>query len=373
MTSPTRRQLTLATLDRQHLLRRSAARWPELLRSLLAVQGQEPASPYLALWARGDHVDPGELDAAFDDGTLVKCSAMRLTLHVMHHDDHAALRGAMAPTLWAGAVNDKRYTSTGLTPADAEAFGDRLAGAASEPIGKAEIDAVLTSFVGNEPPPGLWRALRYVAPLRHAPDPSSPWRFARTPRFVAAPTSFAHDAGVDALVEGYLRALGPARRADIAQFTLLRQPVILAALDRLGERIVRLDGPDGELVDLAGATVPADDVVVPPRLLPMWDNVMLAYADRSRIIPDEYRPIVIRRNGDTLPAVLVDGRVIGVWRPVGERIEVSTFEQLPAVAWSGIEAEAESLRAFVGDRDPALYGRYARWWSELPTAETRRL
>src|SRR5690606_40916501 len=81
------------------------------------------------------------------------------------------------------------------------------------------------------------------------------------------------------------------------------QPTLRAA--RLGD--ARFTG--------AGLTAQAADVVVPrlrpapPRLLPMWDSVLLAYADRSRVLPEEYRPLVIRRNGDTLPTVLVDGHV----------------------------------------------------------------
>ncbi|MHC8562357.1 DNA glycosylase AlkZ-like family protein [Streptomyces albidoflavus] len=49
----------------------------------------------------------------------------------------------------------------------------------------------------------------------------------------------------------------------------------------------------------------------------MWDSILLAYADRARVIPPAYRPLVIRRNGDVLPTLLVDGEVAGVWRPAG--------------------------------------------------------
>ena len=58
---------------------------------------------------------------------------------------------------------------------------------------------------------------------------------------------------------------------------------------------------------------------LPPRLLGMWDSVLLAYEDRSRVIPDAHRQHVIRRNGDVLPTVLVDGLVRGVWRSVAGR------------------------------------------------------
>lgn len=43
----------------------------------------------------------------------------------------------------------------------------------------------------------------------------------------------------------------------------------------------------------------------PARLLPMWDDILLAYTDRSRVLPPEYRRLVARANGDVLPTLLV--------------------------------------------------------------------
>jgi hypothetical protein len=47
--------------------------------------------------------------------------------------------------------------------------------------------------------------------------------------------------------------------------------------------------------------------------LPKWDNVLLAFADRTRVHPEAYRRVVIRSNGDVAQTFLVDGLVTGVW------------------------------------------------------------
>ena len=86
----------------------------------------------------------------------------------------------------------------------------------------------------------------------------------------------------------------------------------------------------------------------------MWDNVLLAYADRSRVMPDEYRPLVIRRNGDVLPTVLVNGYVAGVWRSVDGAIEVTAFHPLPATTWRSLATEARRLASL--RRLPATRG-----------------
>ena len=136
---------------------------------------------------------------------------------------------------------------------------------------------------------------------------------------------------------------------------------------------MRLDGEDGvELLDLAALDVPDADLPAPPRLLPMWDSTLLAYDDRGRVLPEAHRAAVIRRNGDVLPAVLVDGHVRGVWRPVEDGIEVTPLEPIDDAAWAGLDTEAASLRELLADRDPAAYSRYGNWWSKLP-ADGRRV
>jgi hypothetical protein len=136
-----------------------------------------------------------------------------------------------------------------------------------------------------------------------------------------------------------------------------------------------LSGPDGgELLDLPNAVLPDPDIPAPPRLLGMWDSVLLAHADRSRILPPAYRPHVIRQNGDVLPTLLVDGEVAGVWRTVEGGIEAGAFHPLPMKVWRELAAEAAALAAFLADREPAVYRRYGHWWAKgLPIDERRVL
>jgi hypothetical protein len=105
----------------------------------------------------------------------------------------------------------------------------------------------------------------------------------------------------------------------------------------------------------------------------MWDSILFAYFDRSRVIPPDYRRLVIRNNGDALPTLLVDGYVAGVWRPVEGGIEATAFHRLPEDAWTGLAAEATALTAFLAGRDPAVYRRYRHWWDKLPSTEVRVL
>src|SRR6188474_2755738 len=70
----TPRQLNRATLARQLLLRREPLGVVDAVRRIVAVQAQEAASPYIALWNRVAGFDPADLDAAFADHAVVKAT-----------------------------------------------------------------------------------------------------------------------------------------------------------------------------------------------------------------------------------------------------------------------------------------------------------
>ena len=281
----------------------------------------------------------------------------------------------MLSSLRASRLFDRRYTTSGLTIADADAVLPHLVDFASRPRSKVEIEGLLAARLGDHNPRAWW-ALKAFAPLHHAPTGGS-WSFGVKASFVAAPAEAGRvspDESVQQLVLRYLEGFGPASVKDFAQFTILRRPVARQALEALADKVVALEGPDGaRLFDVPGALLLAEDTPAPPRLLPMWDSILLAYADRSRVIPPDYRRLVIRQNGDVLPTLLVDGYVAGVWRPAEGGIEATAFHRLPAESWRGLEAEAAALVTFLADRDPKVYRRYAHWWSTLPGAEVRLL
>ncbi len=88
------------------------------------------------------------------------------------------------------------------------------------------------------------------------------------------------------------------------------------------------------------------------------------------MIPDQHRPHVIRRNGDVLPTVLVDGQVAGVWRTSPDGIEIGALEPMDADTWEAIENEARLLLSAVADRDSDIVGQTNSWWPKLPITST---
>ncbi|MFB7188290.1 winged helix DNA-binding domain-containing protein [Streptomyces sp. NPDC056230] len=374
----TARELNRATLSRQLLLEREPLSVPDGVRRVVALQAQHPASPYLALWNRLTDFASAELDAGFTGRSVVKATLMRITLHAVHAEDYPVFRAAMQPTLYASRLGF-RFAATGLTPADADELVPELLAFTRSPRTSAQMQAWVEERTGAEKKDGAWWGLKAYAPLHHAPT-DAPWSFGPRPSFVAAGTGPAatgravEPQALRTLILRYLAGFGPASVADVAQFAMVRRAPVREALGALDGAVEQLRGPDGvTLFDLPGASRPPADTPAPPRLMAMWDSILLAYADRSRVIPPAYRPLVIRRNGDVLPTLLVDGHVAGVWRPVDGGIEATAFHPLSATTWDGLAAEARSLSALLGDREAAVYSRYHHWWAKLPDAEVRLL
>jgi Winged helix DNA-binding domain len=92
----------------------------------------------------------------------------------------------------------------------------------------------------------------------------------------------------EGMVERHLAAFGPASVNDIQAWsglTRLREPV-----ERLGAALRPFRDEHGrQLYDLPDAPRPDPDAPAPPRLLPAFDNLLLAHADRTRVMTDEHR------------------------------------------------------------------------------------
>ena len=213
--SLTDQQLNRATLNRQMHLHREPLDVVDAVRRIVALQAQEAASPYLALWSRLADFDPAGLDAAFADRTVVKATLMRITLHAVHAEHWPEFHNAMVPTLRASRLLDGRFRSSGLSIADVDALLPGLAKFVARSRTGAEVEDMLEDRLG-ERRKYMWWALRTFAPLHHAPT-GGPWSFERPSSFVAARNTLdpeSHGQSVQSLVLRYRRSARPRRRTS---------------------------------------------------------------------------------------------------------------------------------------------------------------
>ncbi|MHB1929132.1 MAG: DNA glycosylase AlkZ-like family protein, partial [Acidimicrobiales bacterium] len=110
-----------------------------------------------------------------------------------------------------------------------------------------------------------------------------------------------------------------------------------------------------ELFDLPDASRPDPATPATVRFLPEFDNVLLSYADRTRIISDDDRKRIHTANGLVPGTVLVDGFVHGKWKidrgNGAAKLVVEPFRKLSKKDASAIVEEGLRLLSFAGGEE----------------------
>lgn len=348
----TRAQLNRATLARQLLLVREPVSAVEVVQRLAGMQAQEPKHPFIGLWTRVEGFARDELLAALRERAVVRATLMRSTLHLMSAADYAAVRMALQPSRTValrvlGARSEGLDLDAVLPAARTLLHGTPLTFDAI----RAGLQAQFPEVNGR----ALGYAVRTMVALVMVPGEDEGWGFRRVSEFTLADEwldeLLAEGAGAaEALATRYLGAFGPASAKDLERWSAVAG--CKAVLDGMRDRLeVFADERGRELFDLPDAPRPDADVPAPARLLPEFDNLVLAHDDRSRVIADEHRPLVTTKNLRVKATFLVDGAVAGTWTVAVKRnvatLALAPFAKLPKAAVDELKAEAEGLLAFV--------------------------
>ena len=337
----TLRELNRATLARQLLLQRKRLSPTAVIERLVGVQAQWPSAPYVGIWTRTTSFRREALERELARGAVVKATVMRQTLHLVTRRDYALLRAALSETNFPSELPDAKR----LAPA-VRALAASGPVTTPEALAHLEREHGLTGMEARR----AWRGARVRAHVLHHHE-TALWRASPAGRFVAVDEPEAHvplDARSE-ILRRYLEAFGPASRRDIVAWSMMHVPEIARSLEQL-EPLRRFRDEHGrELLDVARAPLPSADVPAPVRFLPKWDNVLLAFADRTRVLPEEYRKRVIGMNGDVAQTFLVDGLVAGMWRVEHGRIVLEPFAPLSRPVRRELAEEAERLETFLAD------------------------
>jgi Winged helix DNA-binding domain len=323
----TPRELNRATLARQFLLERSRLSVPRAVERLCAVQAQSAPEAYVGLWSRLAGFRRATLTRALEQRRVTRATLFRMTLHYVSATNHPAF----------AALNHRRWHEELLRKGIAvDVLAARIERLAEDgPFTFAEANDVTPELAAR---PFL---VRCVTPLVHVP-PAGTWGHTRV-RVTTAKLPAVQPAEAAALlVRRYLGAFGPASRQDLLAFAGLRVADIEPGLEGLR----RFEDEEGrELLDLPRAPRPAPDTPAPVRLLPKWDALLLSHADRTRVLPEEYRSTVIT-GGWVHATFLVDGVVAGRWRLERGKVKTEPFAPLPRTVRRELEDEARRLETF---------------------------
>ena len=351
------RDLNRATLARQMLLARQRTDVVTAIERLAALQAQWSPSPYVALWSRLAQFERDDLWVAIDrKHTVVRARLMRGTLHLVSARDFYAYAVA-TQDLQRGAWN-RLQIGRGVDP---QAVARAAIAFARVPRAKDDVLAHVAERVGRVSGEFSWLAWRFVsahADLLSAP-PGGHWAYGGTDHpYVAARHWIAKgsrpgdDAALEHLVRRCIAAFGPLTLADIVKFAGQVPPRIRPIVERLGPSLrVFSDDRGRALYDFPRAPRPEGDVPAPVRLLPRYDEVLIAYQHRERVIAAKHRPAIYSKNGIIEATLLVDGFVAGTWSLVRGKddavVRIAPFARLRPADRAAALAEGEGLAPFL--------------------------
>jgi hypothetical protein len=351
----TRRALNRATLDRQLLLRRHTMPVLKAVAELGGMQAQAPLAPYAGLWTRLEGFHPEDLSTLISERAVLRAHVMRNTVHLVTTQDYLdsgplftqlrerALRGSFGQRLPGADFTEVRAYAAAvlagrqLTRAQlGKLLAERWPGADENALGHA---ATHLLPVVQVPPRGIWGTTGKVT-VALVQD------WLRTPVTVLPLT--AQPEAMKRLVLRYLAAFGPATVNDMQTWSGLTR--LREITGRLAGQLRTLTGPGGEeLLDLPDAPRPDPDTPAPPRFLPEYDNLLLSYADRGRVIPHG-RPVPLPPgNGSAQGTLLIDGQWNATWKITRSVLHIQPFIPLSTAEADAITTEGARLLDFAAE------------------------
>jgi hypothetical protein len=370
--SPNERRARLAR--RHHLAPGNrAATATEVARDMVGLHGTDPATVFVAAWARMKNADVAGIESElYDKRSVVRVLVMRRTAFVFPPDLAAIALAACSRSV--GRVQRKQLEqwidNAGIAK-DAVAWLKKLEQSAFEAVSArgsataAQVSAdvpllqrrlVVAAGSRNEATVSLGPfILRLLAVdgrlMRGRPRGgwlSTQWSWSTTETWLGNRMRAwtIHEAQVE-LVRAWLKAFGPATVEDVRWWTGWTVGEIWRALTDIKPVEVDLGGTTG--IVLRGDLGPTRRPEPFASLLPGLDPTVMGWAGRDWYL-GEHRAALFDRTGNAGPTVWWDSGVVGGWaqRRDGE-IVIRLLEDVGKDAMAAIDREADRLRAWLGE------------------------
>jgi hypothetical protein len=346
------RALNRELLARQHLLDRGEVPAAAMLAHLVGMQAQAPLAPYVGLWTRISGFRPHELAALLTGRDAVRGLLMRGTVHLVLAEDARTLRPLVQRVVAGGYTG---HFGRRVGDADLEAvarYGRELL--EERPRTRRQLQDALTVRWPRADAEALSYAVGYLVPTaqvtpRGVWGSTGPATLTTLEGWLGRP--LAGGPSLEDVVRRYLRAFGPASVADVQAWSGLTK--LREVVARMGLPTVRAES--GEvLYDVEDGLFPDPDTPAPARFLPEYDNVLLAHADRTRVLPPGRRVPLPPGNGASRGTLLVDGFYRADWRLHAHGLEVTAHDRLTAAERAEIEEEGARLLEFLEAEQSAV-------------------
>ncbi|MDQ3751274.1 MAG: winged helix DNA-binding domain-containing protein [Actinomycetota bacterium] len=339
--------------------------------AVVGLHGTDPASVFLAVWARTSGVTPAAIERVlYDERALIRILGMRRTMFVVPIDlaavIHHSSTGAIAVTERRKLIGFIERVELAVDPAawlreTEEVAYDALVARGTATAAELAADEPRLGqhiVLGAEPyqvrQPICSRVLFMLAAdgriARHRPRGtwiSGLYSWAPIGAWMPGGMGLRDPAEARVeLVRSWLTSFGPGTLADLKWWTGWTLRDLRPALAQVDTVEVDLDGTPGlVLADDAESVAPAAPWAA---LLPGLDPTVMGWIGRDWYL-GAHAKVLFDKTGNSGPTVWWDGRIVGGWaqRKDGE-VAVRLLEDVPVEGVQAIDDRVERLREWLG-------------------------
>ena len=325
----TNREIARWRLRSQQLVTPHADSTAAVIRSLLAVQAENPSQAAWAIASRTQHPDARELEALLDRGSVVRTHVLRPTWHFVAAEDIGWLLELTAPRIRPVIV--RQLTDThGLVGASLDRATSVVLDALSEqPDQSREQLADCLRGHGVEPHGQMVMLLlalleldRLICSGRRLEGTHTYAAFADRVPF---PKRLDRDEALAELALRYFTGHGPATERDLAYWATLTLNDVRRGLTQVRDRLASFDH-DGRIFWHAPSDPPPAQRLAPAgHLLQILDEIYRGYQDSRMVLDSE--GLVPSGRETAIGMALVDAQMVArMKRTIGRRV---VFEITP--------------------------------------------
>jgi hypothetical protein len=310
---------------------------------LLAVQGQDPRGARLAVRARSERLNAGDVNRALDERALLITWLNRGTLHLVRGEDYPWLQMLTSPPLRTSCV--RRLRAEGIAPQEGERAVGTIECALGEegPLTRHQLRERLEAAGVPTHGQALLHLL-FLSAVRgvtvRGPMVGKEHAYVLVRDWLGEPKPIDRDAALAELARRYLVGHAPADDRDLAKWAGLPLRDARAGLGAIGSELVERD--DG-LVHLAKHPPAAE--VPSPRLLGAFDPVLLGWTSREQILGPHTH--LVTMNGIFRPFAMVGGRAAANWKLERGRVSIEPLGRVRKAAMAALEADAADVERFI--------------------------
>lgn len=328
----------------------------EVVRQLVASQAQDFAGAKWALGLRTRDAGDAVVEAAFNDGAILRTHVLRPTWHFVTPDDIRWLLALTGPRV--AARSGPRLRQLGLDGATLKKATVAVVRAleASEHLTRDELRVALARAGVATPEQRMAYILMHAeleAIICSGPRRGKQFTYALLDRRTPGARRLSRDDALAELSARYFASRGPATAHDFAKWSGLTIAQARAGIEAVGARLRRqeIDG----IAHWSGRSPPnrlAAGRQPAAHLLSIYDEYLSSYRDRRAICDPAFAKRLVGKGSALTYVLIIDGRIAGSWRRSFKgrsvHLQLDLFRPLNAAERRAVKAAANRFVRFLG-------------------------